>query len=272
MDSNQTEAEVIAQLGADAGGVHPIKVDGTHQYAITRDDDGTQKINPLEDFQTRPNRVRAFPKFRTSEALCDYLQRFGNSSTTVFLDYDHHSIEAVIDYHEGGKSPQFCSHKAQYKARMTEEWRAWAGRCGSLYGQAEFIRFLEEHAGDVVDPDSAGLMELCMRFEAIQTVDFKSSKRLSDGSRELIYSEQTQAKGSIKVPEELTLFIPVLEGQEPQEIRVFFRTRIIDSNLKFATEIHRKARVLDEAFNVITYDVKERMSGHGAFIYDGVRS
>ena len=162
---------------------------------------------------------------------------------------DKAHMKAVIDYHEGDDLARHGTHKATYTARQTDKIKAWLSMCSKLLGQIEFGLFLEERAVDVICPEAAAIMEMVMQFEATKSVQFKSSSRLSDGSRQFSYVEDNQTRGGLTLPDKIIIRAPIYQGMEPQDIKFLLRYRISDGSLKFIIEMHDKDEVLREAFD-----------------------
>ena len=61
--------------------------------------------------------------------------------------------------------------------------------------QVDFARFLEENMPDVVEPDSAELLEVALTFEAKKSVEFSSGVRLANGQIQFQYDEVSPGHG-----------------------------------------------------------------------------
>jgi uncharacterized protein YfdQ (DUF2303 family) len=216
---------------------------------------GGYLIHSLEEFQERPNRIYENRVFADVTSLAGYLGRFETDDSVGFASASSRSINVVIDYHtaeegSGGDAlPSHGDHLAGFRARYSEPYKAWRDlhSKGGIRQKAAG-EFLEDRAQDVKRPEPADIMDMVMNFEALKKVDFKSSTRLRDGSVQFVYVEETEARGQVTVPEHLTLFVPVFDGMDPQEIRVRIKFRIEEGRLLFAFEIHDIQTLEDEAF------------------------
>jgi len=235
-----------------AGDVSRPPMDGRGLFATLPEG---YTVHSLEQYQDRPNRIRADRVFADVPSLAKYLGRFETVDSMGFANSSSRSIHVVIDYHAAEEdnphdvSPSHCEHNASFKARYSEPYKAWRGlhdRGGIRQKTAG--EFLEDRAQDVKSPAPADIMDMVMNFEALKKVDFKSSTRLRDGSVQFVYVEETEARGQVTVPEYLTLFVPVFDGMDPQEIRVRIKYRIEEGRLLFAFEIHDIQTLEDEAF------------------------
>ena len=226
-DIRETEIEAAFDLSM-SGRVHGCF---TSKGTFTALPPGYQ-VHNLEQWQERPNRIRATIMVREVKALSDYLTRFGHEHAVAFADWRERKILAQIDYHSPKGAPSHCSHSCTFSAERSSPWTAWAQANDKQKSQMLFGRFLEEMAMTVVEPDAASIVEVCMNLEAVKQVSFKSAVRLADGFRQLEYIETSgDARGALRVPEMITVLVPIFEGMEPQRVDVRLRYRFTDGNL-----------------------------------------
>lgn len=200
-------------------------------------------------------RIIAARLFHDGNSLAAYVNRFRQPSTTMIADIAATAITVAIDYHDhnrdtagGGPVVGAVNHLARWELSKSQEFAAWSAFEGKLHAQEDFIRFLEENAMDVVLPDPAKLLDLCRDFEAIETVNFKASKRLDNGDREFVYSKSTGTAERISVPSKLTLSMPIFYGEQPIQIEALFRYRMREGGLQLGYEFHRIKPVVEAAF------------------------
>lgn len=232
------KTEIREQFDLSAAGLH----DG---FATLPDG---YSVHDLEKFEPAPRRARADHKFREVETLAEYLIRYGNQDSVAFADWRARTIRAVIDYHEPDGAPAFGEHRASFIAQRTSAWEAWRGVHDKPMAQVAFGRFLEENAHLILEPDAASVVEVCMALDAVKRVSFRSSIRLSDGFRQIEYTEDNDTKGGVRVPENLVINVPVFEGQEPQRIPVRLRYRIDEGKLSLWVTIDHLDDIEREAF------------------------
>lgn len=225
--ADKTEAAEIAEIVL--SGAAPKALSPVDRQAFVIVPEGS-RVEDLEAIQSAPNRIRARPTFRHVSSLSAYAKRFATPESVAFADWRKGSIDVHIDYH-GPTEPSHDTHRATYSAQRSASWQAWKGAHNKKMGQADFGRFLEERAHEIVEPQSADVIEVCMNLDAIKRVSFKSSTRLSDGYRQISYTEEGDTKGAIRVPEKLTILVPIYEGEEPDRVQVRLRTRVDDASL-----------------------------------------
>ena len=205
-------------------------------------------VADLEALQAKPNRVVADRVFRDVESLAAYLERFEKPESVALSDVDAATIRVMIDYHSVTDGPSHADHQATFDAVFTPEYKAWRDKDGVWQKQVTAGLFLEERSRDVVEPDSASIMDMVMQFDALKKVTFRQSTRLHDGQRQFTYNEENEVRGNVTLPERITLLVSVFEGQEPDRVPVRVRYRIEDGSLLFAFEIHERKRVEQLAF------------------------
>lgn len=212
-------------------------------------------IHSLEDLQAVPNRVREKVTFADPQSLAAYLDRFTDKEDDVLwgddafltVNYRAAQIKAVIGY-SLGTSDRFHDHVATYQAQVGRKFQKWREVCGKPLTQIALAQFLESRAMDVVKPDAADIMEMVLQFEATKTVEFKQSTRLQDGSRQFVYVEDSQQRGSITLPDHIIILVSVYEGLDPQRVKLWLRYRIEDAKLRLVLEVHDEDEVMREAF------------------------
>ncbi|WP_287994217.1 DUF2303 family protein [Acidiphilium sp.] len=209
-----------------------------------------------------PERVITTRQFHDGNSLAAYAKSYDASRSLLLADSSTSTITIILDYHGHAETwtdgnVGACDHKAVWRMQHSQEYEAWASFEGKLHPQEEFIRFLEENVMDVYFPDPARLLDLARDFEAIKTVNFKSSKRLQSGDREFTYAETTGTTDRISVPEKLHLKFPLYYGEEEQDVTALFRYRMNEGGLKLGYQFHRLKPVMDGAFRAAAVRVAE---------------
>ncbi|WP_290494474.1 DUF2303 family protein [Hyphomonas sp. UBA4494] len=203
-----------------------------------------------------PTIIEASRHFDDGDSLTAYANRFTDPDKLLLADLNDLRVTIYIDYH-GDDTPRRADHRARWEMRWSEEFAVWKKHDGTLQGQDEFVRFLEEYAGDIIKPDAADILELCKDFEAQKSVEFTSSVRLDNGDRKLNYVSETGHKSGIDVPTAFVIRVPIFYGEEPQDLTCKFRWRIHEGTLRLGYELHRVQPVIDAAFRLAVVRVAE---------------
>lgn len=200
---------------------------------------GDFRLVELPDDDRLPSYAKGAVELDDRESLIRYVNRFQTPATMLLADYDSLSIHALLDYHPGNESLTDdddpgafawidhgpCRHTATLRLRPSEEFARWDEMEGTLHPQEEFARFLEENAVDVIDPESAALVELSRDFEATVGQVYKSSTRLDNGDRRLVFETETKAASGVVIPQRFVLAIPLYQGEDPDQLEALFRWR-----------------------------------------------
>lgn len=206
------------------------------------------RLESLEAYQERPNRIDVEHAFVEVRSLAEYVNSFRTAETMISASFDDAEIRAVIDG-DSRDAPAWRKHRATFCARIDETLDAWLKISGKAMSQVEFGLFLESRAVDVVVPEAAAVMDMVMTFDATKKVSFRSSQRLSDGSRQFQYVEENEAKGGVTLPDHFIILAPVFRGMEPQRIKFMVRYRIDEGKLRFQVDMHDQKKVMREAFD-----------------------
>ncbi len=172
------------------------------------------KIENLERFQNRPNRIEAHHRFADAKSLAAYVSAFQQPWTRITASYAPPGIFVVLDG-SAPDEPSFETHKASLEPDFSLQFAAWHVLGENSLSQGGFGEFLEERAVDVIHPDAASVMGMVMAFDAMRKVTFKSALRLSDGTRQFQYSEEDETRGGVTFPDRFVLRIPVFEHGDP---------------------------------------------------------
>lgn len=215
------------------------------------------EIHNLEDFLVKPLRIRQHVKLEDAGSFIAYLKEFSLPDSLLFFATESETFEAVIDYHQKGApdgsvppEASWCDHVVTFQPRRSTEFAAWLAGNRKQMGQVEFARFLEENLPDVVEPAGAELLEIALTFEAKKDVEFASGVRLSNGQIQFTYNEVVRGaaqKGTLEVPEQFVLGIPIHQNGDAYRIPVRLRWRLHEGKAIFWYEIVRPQRFIDDA-------------------------
>jgi uncharacterized protein YfdQ (DUF2303 family) len=138
--------------------------------------------------------------------------------------------------------------RATFDVPASREWKLWNAANRQPMNQLAFAEFLQDNLPDVIQPDGADLLQLALNFEASQAGSFVATQRLQDGSHNLQWRADNNASGSVKLPEQITLSIPVFENEAASELRARLRYRVKEGALAIWYELIRPHKVLEAAF------------------------
>jgi uncharacterized protein YfdQ (DUF2303 family) len=263
-----SEAAAIAKIARDAS---PIVVhdlpddDGQVLRSIVFDREGRHVV----DFDHEANRDRPRTKcgiveVHTPQALADYVHRHLDPDTaTLWADVDTGVVTVVLNDHEQStvdtREAGWADHQARLKLRPSPEWTAWSKIDGELVGQTALAEFLEEHIGDIVEPDGATMLEVAHTFHATTGATFKRAQSTHSGEIQLRYEEGVQASagraGETEIPREFTLRLRPFVGTDRVEVRGQFRYRLNNGALALGVRLLNLDDVVREAIDQVVDNV-----------------
>lgn len=206
-------------------------------------------LEHLEPKDVLPEFVKAAPTFSEVESFISYVNEYKGSGTKIFGDIHSNRLSAIIDFHLKDKAARLA-HIATFTAQLSDEWKPWEIMHGRQMTQVEFAEFIEEHARTVSVPDAATLLEIVQTLESKTDVTFQSKINRSNGTQTLVFQENTDAKGagSVPVPQELMLAVPVYRGGATYQIKVYLRCQTSTGKAIFTPRIHEKELTKQFAF------------------------
>ncbi|MFV8770806.1 DUF2303 family protein [Yersinia enterocolitica] len=224
------------------------------------------RVQDLEDYLPAPRRMRQRVVLLSAASFIAYCVRFANTGTTILADSESNSLQAVIDHAVNSAEPTWNDHRASYSCELSKAWKIWQKYDGQTLGQEQFAELLEDRAADVVNPTGAELLEIATKFQVIRKAIFGSAMRLATGEFQFNYSDENE-KGTIEVPELITLGLAPFHNGESYEVQARLRYRLREGKLTFTFKLVNPERVVEDAFNSIVDKVKEGVSV--AHVLDG---
>ena len=217
----------------------------------------------LPDDTALPCRPRTHVTVDDRASLVAYANRYSSKESAIIADFDGGTISARLDWHPGNQSADYGrsgadTHSVTLALRWSEEFARWNGISGKLHEQDDFARFLEENASDVGHPEAAEMIELSRDFEATVGNVYKSSVRLENGDRRMMFESETKAQIGVVIPQKFTLSIPIYNGEEPDDLTCLFRWKAAgDGRVRLGFEWHRVEYQRRAHFAQIAYAAAE---------------
>lgn len=245
---------------------------------ICTDEIGNQHIRIPDGFKHEvipalnpklPNDVRQAETLIEQGAFCDYVNRFKTPSTIIRAKPGTADMVAVLDYHHesGGDSaaPKRCDHVATFACDFDENWKRWRNIDRREVSQVDFAYFVEEMLHTIGDPNGADLLDMAENLKINRGVVFQSNKRLSNGTVDIQYKEEDEAKvgksGNVSIPEVIKIVCPVYMMREPQMIEAKLRYRVDKGEpLKFRIDILNRDLIELDAFRLMAGEVRDAVN------------
>jgi len=251
--------EALSAAGFDLKN-HP---NGSSRVAVLPDGYSLHELTAKE-----PEVIKATPSFDMLDSFHDYVNAFKTNQTLIFGSQSQAILTAVMDYHTPTTVGKLA-HIAKLNLKHSQAWKDWNAINGRQLGQVDFAEFLEEHVDDIFTPDAATLLELVENFTEKRTIEFQSNVKRSNGNIVLSYKDtDDNSSGSTKLPEQLTLSLPVYEGEVPLPVRAFLRASTKGGELKILVKLQGLPKILADAFGLICASVEQTTTlkvAHGTY-------
>lgn len=154
-------------------------------------------------------------------------------------------------------------NRIHYNFELSPELMAWKGVVG--HSHRAFKKFLEERLDELAD---TAIFKTLATFKMNTTIHFESDFD-DDRNYGFVYQEK-EAKGSSKIPKELTINVPFFTGDPPQEISLRLDVSQVkdpDAKPTFSIEIIRESRLLADnvalLIEKLRTDLPNQMILHG---------
>jgi uncharacterized protein YfdQ (DUF2303 family) len=249
------------QAALDAGAnLADMKVIDDHPYIVIPDG---STLHDAEQFLLAPMRKRGAVTLCDVASFVSFVMAERTDATRIYSQFTQPVFKAVINDH-GTTGPGWRDYVATYACPLAAEWTTWRSKSGAHMNQEQFAQFIEDNLPDIAVPTAAEMLEISRSLEAKKKVNFASGIRLSNGQNELTYEEEitgTAQKGKLKVPEEFTIGVPVLEGGLKYAVNARLRYRIADGGkLTMWYELIRPHKILEDAVNAVRLEIEQKTS------------
>lgn len=247
-----SDQAALLAAGAALGSPRTHSTPDARPYAIVPEGYEVQELPRAH----RPERPKALVKLRDAASFITYFNDHKTDYSRIFAQLDPALFLAVFDEFsvvtegDAGVWPQadWREFRAAFAVPPSREWLLWTAANRKHMTQLSFAEFLQDNLPDVVQPAGADLLELALNFEAAQTGTYVATQRLQDGSHNLQWRADNNASGSVRLPEHITLQIPVFENETPSELTARLKYRVKDGALTLWYELVRPHKVLEAAF------------------------
>lgn len=240
-----------------------------------RDDETVSKIN-FDEYRTNPRRAKSTVTVYDSPSFIAYVKRFQTPATILFADAE--SVTGILNYHTPVQQPRSVNdpaaafmletpgwgdHQVTLTLKQTDQWKQWFTASKQSYIEAgDWALFIENHIGDIVQPDHGKLVDLARNLKLSSTQEYESHTAVGNGATKFRYVQNESAKTdkhdfNVVDGEQITIAVPMYEGGQKIAIsgRISYRLREVSGRkiLVFKLELFGA----DEAERIA---VQERIS------------
>lgn len=274
MDENQFENQSLRtafELGADGVKIMKPEALGSTPFLVLPTD---KKVEDLAKYL--PPRRKVHERFLDLRSWLAYTKRFRTRELHLSAtNGTNPEVKACFDYleapvqeaHADNGHDALCGarfeHSATFAPVVSPEWTAWMGIVGKHLGQKEFAEFLDEWGYGCEVPDAMTMIELAQTLQANETSTFKSAMRLKDGAGDFAHKITVETSGGvngeIKIPDEITLAIPMFEGGANLAVTLRMRIRVVSGAPKFVLLGKRLLDVKRKALAELHAEIEEQV-------------
>lgn len=276
---SSTAGDAAAIIAAALAAAEPVRLEpdpAVSVHTVVVPDGASLERIDLEHLLPGPRRRKGTYRPATVDAFADYVERFEEPRSSVWVHPTSGRVVAVLNDHlprdaaGDGVEPGWRDHLAELKLAHTPEWLYWTGQDGNTLSQEAFAEHIEAGAAEIVEPDAATMLEIAQTFHASIGGTFRSSTRLSSGEQRLQWDEEVQASagktaGELAVPTEIVLAVAPFVGEEPYRVTARLRFRVRSGTLSLGYRLDRPDAVVRDALK----GVHDRLADRFANVYLG---
>ena len=249
IDPDSQSASAILIAGQMLADVRRNPHEGAPDFVVVPKDSRVEYLKTASE----PPRKKGGTKLLDVESFCRFYREVRDEGVETCRIYAQPDPVSFVGCFNDGT---WRDHSCTYAPKLSKEWNEWKGKNKVPFPNNEaFALWLEDNLTDVVEPDNAEFMEMALNFRVNSSASFSKSARLSDGNTQFTYNNTVEGSaqgsaGTIKIPEQFTIEVPVFEGREPKKYRIDarFRYRLAGGELKLWYELVRPHKVMEQAF------------------------
>lgn len=178
-----------------------------------------RKLLPEEAREPKRAESRArHHAFHSAASLADYLARYGDKSTVVFVDHEEGRISAVLS-ETSGKGFEIVTMEPQ----VHPLWEPWRDIAGEQQDIKEFAAFVMQNRRSIAKPDGRNLALDLQQIRGSVSVEIMAGRGrgavngLVVRSRVNAGNEQTD---TVDLPDSITLKVPLYVDTEARELEL----------------------------------------------------
>jgi uncharacterized protein YfdQ (DUF2303 family) len=253
---NDTDISAALAAGAALGTAKDHETPDAKPYAVIPIGYSIEELPT----QHKPSRPTSTVKLRDAASFSKYVSDHKRRETRIYAIIEPPRFLAVMDDHlddtivgtlDIDNGANWREFRALFDIPFSREFKLWSQKHKIKMSQLEFAEFLQDNLPDVSTPDGATLLEMALNFEASSSGSFVATQRLKDGSTNLEFRAENQASGTVQLPNEITLLIPIFENESATELQARLRYRVpttADGKFTIWYELVRPHKAIEQAF------------------------
>lgn len=253
--AGKTEAEAIIDVTREAAVGELREVDPRKVYSTVVPEGFAIETVDFEYLLDVPKRMAGTVTVQTVDDFAGYVSRHDDQDgTTVWVDIETAQIIGVLDDHRQ-EGPGWGDHRALLRLKATEQWAHWAKLDGQLVEQEKFADHIEDGLKEIVEPSGPTMLEVVQTMQGATKADWKSAKRLQDGSVSFLYHEDATAtaggNGELDIPATFKLGMAPFLGEDEYAVTARLRYRVSSGKLQIGYKLDRPGDVVRDAIDQI---------------------
>jgi len=251
---------------------------GAPALAVVVDDNGTMAIINLADHLGTPTAKMGTITLRERADFVAAVNEHKLPETRIFADIVDKgaSFLAIFDFHNPASFPDSAPglnlFRAAFTLRFSPEWLAWTAALDTFVPSAQFGEFIESREAEFVAPNAATMATLAYTLRGTESCTFTDAVNLANGNVDFAFKRESDvragADGSLRVPEEIRIRIPIFLGEEAREFTLKFRYRTKQGHAFFSVSFPTSERVVSDAVKAVREAIAQATSlpvWHGTF-------
>lgn len=238
----------------------PALLDPNELHSVVIPRGGGLKVIDLESKLDNPRRKRGTFVFWDPDSLSQFVNVHKGDGTALMIDDRRLVLSAVING-DSTSTPGWSDFVADLEFRRTDAWNRWLKYDDAFLDQEMFAEHIERNLVDITKPVGADMLELAQTFQATNSAEFRSQRRLANGQRQFTYTENIAGtggtNGQIEIPETITLQIAPFEGSEERVVAARFRFRLNAGTLKLGYVLDNPQDVERQAIADVAKQVEQ---------------
>lgn len=297
-EHDETDGRNIIDSALEAGSagakLQEIKNDGdnTH-YLIPRE----RKVVELGNNKPNPSRKKGKRYFSEAKGFCNYVLKHKNQDETVIVANEGDVIVKAVFNDHGKKTAGWGDFAAVLDIKYSSQFKEWYqnthSRGEDYFDQASFAEFLERNRTDMMVGKIEGLdgkeienmsaLELSAMITNLETTfeeTFTSKVDNVSGRKTLHFENDDVGKGTIAIPKQFILAIPIYKGGDIFQVTIRLFHRIGGGSARFFFMIDQEELLKEKAFDMICdrvengnigteKDERKQFAGTGIEVYKG---
>lgn len=211
-----------------------------------------------------PRRKQGITVLHDAESFIAFFNRHKDGARSIYAALNPLGFIGLLNEHSD-ESAAWRDFGCRYTPVHSPEWKEWIEHSGKKFeSNDQFAVWLEDNLADVTDPPNSSLLEIALNFRVNQAASFSNAVRLSDGDTQFSFTNTVEGSstngqgGQVKIPEIITIDMPVFEGaNSPKyELKAKFRYRLSGGRLNIWFELVRPHKVVEAAFKAMVDQIQ----------------